>query len=141
MNTWYTKSHTHPEQYFESSQWWTKNIRNTKGIELLKKEKSNHTEFKLILGYPSLKDTIRKTFILCKPMSILNKKDFFPPWSQSSFYLVLNTLLSHNWGQKNSKTSMDGELGGLQSMTPQSVRQYWVTEQERINKAIHCNGK
>lgn len=56
-----------------------KNIRNTIGKQLFKKEKSNHTEFKLILGYPSLKDTIRKTFIVCKPMSILNEEDIFPP--------------------------------------------------------------
>ena len=65
-----------------------KNIRNTIGKQLFKKEKSDHTKFKLILGYPSLKDTIRKTFILCKPMSILKGKYLFPPLSQSSFYLV-----------------------------------------------------
>ena len=65
-----------------------KNIRNTIGKQLFKKEKSDHTKFKLILGYPSLKDTIRKTFILCKPMSILKGKDLFPRLSQSSFYLI-----------------------------------------------------
>ena len=110
LNTWYyTKSHTHPEQYYESSQWWTKNIRNTKGTELFKKKKKKKKWLHRQINFRVAKFQRhnQKTFILCKPMSRLKEKDLshhdlkaHSTWYYTHFCLIIED-------KKNIKNSMD----------------------------------